>query len=387
MQILILGDVHLGAGLSLGKVGLGTNLNSRINDQIALLDWTLEKAIENHVSDIFITGDIFEDPKANFQLISIFISWLKRCQNHTKVHIIVGNHDILRSGNYYISPLDIIAEADLENIFVYKNISTVLLDTTAFTLVPFLDRKSLGVNSNIEALGILKNLFDYEISSIPKSYKKIMIGHLAIEGSIFVGDEIDDVANELLCPTNMFGDYDHVWMGHVHKHQVFSNEPYISHIGSMDVSNFGDQNEKIIVIYDTSTNEFFHEILPTKKLNKISLSIPKEKNPTDFLLEELKNNNLKNSYLKIEINLESGEESVDRKKIEEFLLDKNLSNLIGISETKKSNKLKKETSEITTNMNIDSAIKEYAEKFISKEEQSDFLELASKIYKENLGNL
>ena len=40
-----------------------------------------------------------------------------------------------------------------------------------------------------------------------------MVGHLAIEGSLFVGDEVDDVANELFCELAMFEGYDCVWIG------------------------------------------------------------------------------------------------------------------------------------------------------------------------------
>ena len=38
---VILGDVHLGKIGQLGKAGIGSALNSRIIDQLKLLDWTL----------------------------------------------------------------------------------------------------------------------------------------------------------------------------------------------------------------------------------------------------------------------------------------------------------------------------------------------------------
>src|ERR1035437_3341678 len=121
-NILILGDIHLGKGQNLAKFGVGATLNSRISDQLNLLDWTLDRAIDNHSSDIIITGDVFEEPKPHPGLIVMFMSWLKKCQVHeVNVHIIVGNHDVLRSGFVYISPLDIITEADMEGITVYKD--------------------------------------------------------------------------------------------------------------------------------------------------------------------------------------------------------------------------------------------------------------------------
>src|SRR5579863_6576450 len=123
---IILGDVHLGKGTNIGKFGVGATLNSRIVDQLNLLDWTLDKAVEHHAEHIIITGDVFEEPKPHPSLIAMFVSWLKKCQVYDiSVHIIVGNHDILRNGFSYTSPLDIITEADLDKIHIYKDINTI----------------------------------------------------------------------------------------------------------------------------------------------------------------------------------------------------------------------------------------------------------------------
>src|ERR1700677_3462486 len=106
---LLLGDPHLGKGQSVGRVGLGSNLNSRVADQFNLLDWTLEQALEKGADHIIITGDIFEDTKPHPSLIAMFVAWLKKCQAHyVHVHILMGNHDMLRSGSVFTSSLDII---------------------------------------------------------------------------------------------------------------------------------------------------------------------------------------------------------------------------------------------------------------------------------------
>jgi len=126
MRVIILGDVHLGRSLSQGKVGIGSSLNSRIVDQLNLLDWTLDQAIENNCNHIIITGDIFEESKPPPSLITLFISWLKKCQiSEIHVHLIMGNHDVIRSGTINMSSLDIINEMDMEYITVYKNITTI----------------------------------------------------------------------------------------------------------------------------------------------------------------------------------------------------------------------------------------------------------------------
>lgn len=386
-KIILLGDLHLGKNLSQGRTGIGSNLNSRIVDQLNLLDWTLDRAIENTAEHIIITGDVFEEPRPNLPLITLFVSWLKKCQaNSINVHIILGNHDILRNGFVYSSPLDIISEVEMEGIEVYKNIDSIIIDTTAFTFIPFRDRKSLGAATQQDGLKILQETIAYELASLPRTYKKVVVGHLVIEGSIPVGDEIDDITNELFCPIKMFEGYDYVWMGHVHKPQVMNKKnPYVAHIGSMDISNFGEtEQKKYIVILDTDSDEEFQiEYLPTRALRKITITIPKEIiDTTNYVLSQLKSVNLDKSIVKLEITLDDPElKSVNKNTIEKFLTEKGVFNISGISESKKVVLLKKDNINVlSTKMDITSAINKYSELYIDDAHRTEFCNLAIEIY-------
>lgn len=391
---LILGDVHLGKGVNIGKSGIGSSLNSRIVDQINLLDWTLDQAEDMWASDIIITGDVFEDTKPHPSLITIFISWLKKCQAHdVNVHIIMGNHDILRNGFIYTSPLDIISEVDLDNIFIYKDINTVIIGTTAFTMMPFRDRKSFSVNTSAEALSLLKDSLTYELASIPTTYTKVLVGHLAIEGSIPVGDEIDDLTNELFCPVNMFEGYDYVWMGHVHKPQVMKkSKPYVAHIGSMDLSNFGEtDHKKFIVVLNTSGEKFLEnkdiwgiKHLPTRPLKKVSIVVPKDTvDSTVYVLDELKKLDAwDKAIVNVEVSLASPEiKSVNKSSIEKYLLSQGVFNVTKISESKKIGLVKKDSlNTIDTKMDVASAIKTYANTYVEDKMRPAFIELATEIH-------
>jgi DNA repair exonuclease SbcCD nuclease subunit len=392
-KVILLGDPHIGKGQNVGKIGIGSNLNSRIADQINLLDWTLDKAIAYDAEHIIITGDLFEDPKPHPSLIAIVIAWLKKCQAHyVQVHIILGNHDMLRSGSVFTSSLDIISEMDLEGIYVYKTIDTIMLGSSAFTLVPFRDRKSFSVALNEDALNLIRDSLVYELTSIPISYKKFLIGHLAIEGAIPVGDEIDDITNELYCPVNMFEGYDYVWMGHVHKPQIMQNgsvhKPHIAHIGSMDVSNFGetDQKKRIVIIdCDSLSQDYFIEYLPTRPLKKLTVVVPKDtEDTTAYVLEEIKkaNSDYAQSIVRVEISLSSPElKSVNKGQIESYLTKQGAFNVTGISESKKATLIKKDTvAIIDSKMDVPSAIKAYADKYVDVDMRADYIELSMEIY-------
>jgi len=388
LNVIILGDVHLGKGTSIGKAVVGANLNSRIADQLNLLDWTLDRALEHHSQHIIITGDIFEDPKPHPTLLTLFVSWLKKCQAHeVHVHIILGNHDILRSGFSYASPLDVIGEVELDNVSIYKDIDTVLIGRTAFTIVPFRDRKSFSVASNTEAISILRESLVYELAGIPNTYQKVLIGHLAIDGSIPVGDEIDDITNELFCPLDMFSGYDYTWMGHVHKPQVMQKSPYVAHIGSMDISNFGETDQKkFIIIFDCYSRKhaWTSEYLPTRPLKKLSVVVPKDtKDPTDFVLKELeKVDDWSKAIVRLDVSLAAPElQSINKTTLEQYLTSHGAFNVTGISESKKITLIKKDDNNtIDTKMDVATSIKTYAEKYVEDKLRPQFIELAMDIY-------
>lgn len=389
-SVIILGDPHCGKNLSQGKIGAGATLNSRIVDQFNLLEWTLDQALEHSAEHIIITGDVFEEPKPSTAIITLFLAWLKKCQAYqVHVHIIMGNHDFLRTGYVYTSPLDIVSEVDLEYVSIYRDINTILIGSTAFTLVPFKDRKSFGSKVNAEAVDILKESIVYELAGIPVTYKKILVGHLAIEGSIPVGDEIDDISNELFCPLSMFNGYDYVWMGHVHKPQVMQkNNPYIAHIGSMDISNFGEtDHKKQIVIIDCNDKEanFGTVVLPTRPLVKVNITVPKDTDDTTkYVLDEISKSstNFNKAIVRVEIVLSAPElKSVKKSAIEHLLLQKGAFNIIGISESKKVSLIKKDTSHnISTKIDVTPAIKIYADLYVDAKFKDRFIDLANEIY-------
>ena len=385
---IILGDPHIGKSMGLAKFGIGATLNSRVADQLNLLEWTLDRAIEHHAEHIIITGDVFEDPKPHSSLIVLFMSWLKKCQvNNINVHIIIGNHDILRSGFIYTSPLDIIVEADMEKVSVYKDIDTIIIGTTAFTLVPYRDRKAFSATSNDEAITLVRESLTYELASIPATYRKVLVGHLAIEGSIPIGDEIDDLANELMCPLDMFQGYDYVWMGHVHKPQVMQKKnPYIAHIGSMDISNFGETDHKkhIVIFNCAEANGWAIEHLPTRPLQKIVISVPKDTDDTTaYVLEEIKKTGIQDkAIVRVEVALSSPDlKSINKSIIDKFLTVQGAFNVNGISESKKVNLIKKDVNNAIDNkIDVPAAIKIYADTYIEQSLRASYIELALDVY-------
>jgi len=382
-KTLIIGDVHIGKGLSLGKPGIGNAFNSRINDQIRLLDWIIDVIEENQVDRVILTGDIFEDTRPEFYLFKIFIDWLKRLElQSVDCHIISGNHDIKRSGNVYSSVLDIISSLDFEHIFYHKSLTTVHTPGVSFTLLPYKDRRGMNAETNTQALKSIEDCISYEVSGIPHDDIKVLVGHLALENSIYVGDEIDDFQNELICPLSLFLNYQYTWMGHVHRPQIASYKPHIAHIGSLDLSDYGETNHtKILILFDPNLEDHFKEIpVPSRPLRRLKISIPENNDSTEYVIEAVKTHNetlnYKNALVKLEITINGEQVGVDKKKIEEFIYSLGAFYISNISESRNISVVTQEKRELVDNtVDPKSAIKLYASSmtFKNDDEKNAFI--------------
>ena len=325
-KTIIVGDLHLGKGLSIGKPAADGGLNSRLSDQVRLLNWIFDCSINRNVNRIIITGDVFDETKPDSNLIVIFMDWLRQCEDYgIDVHIVVGNHDLKRIGNRYTSILNVIGSAGFDRVFIYNSFYTLHTEGVSFTFVPYRDKRALGCNTVEEAILKIGELIPFELGSIPVDNDRVLVGHLALEGSFWT-DEIDDVSNELMVPLQMFEGYTFTWMGHVHTPQLMNCGHYVEHIGSLDISDFGETNhKKNIICYDPFTSNRFEKIIiPTRPLRRVKIEIPKCDNATEFLLNYISKQNksvgFKDALVKIELKLLDPEsKDIDRVRIIEEL--------------------------------------------------------------------
>lgn len=324
-SILIIGDVHLGKNTSIGKPGSGLSLNSRISDRLELLSWSLDIAINNSVSDIFFVGDIFHDIKPDYRLVYEFFDFVKNVvSNNINVHIIFGNHDLKRIEGKYFSVLDLLNTLKSKHVFLYKEIVSFSIGNFGITCLPFRDKNCFEQDPQ-NASKILSSLIK-EQSDILDSFNvstKILLGHIPLEGAIYVGDESDNMNVEVICPDSSFYNYNYTIMGHVHKPQIKSNSPYICHIGSLDITDFGeiDQEKRIILISTKVKNLLKNIIVPIRQLRKIFISVPKLDDfaYSEYIIEQVgvisKNVPIIDSIIRLDVQFDDAQAIIDRDKV------------------------------------------------------------------------
>lgn len=383
MKALIVGDVHLDKGTSIGKNYGPGKLNSRNEDKFRLLNWVQSKAIEYDVKNVVFAGDIFEHYNADNILVQLFFSYLKTYEQYDiNVHIILGNHDIKRIGDQYHSVLNLINIVGFKTCKVYSEIYTEQIEDGFITFIPFRDRKSLNSESASEALDKLNNLLEN------KSNNHICIGHLTLDGSLYVGDEIDDLHNELHCPVSMFVDkFTATFMGHIHKPQVMNENPFVGHVGSLDISDFGEVNHnKIIYLYDSKRkNKIIKLDVPTRPLKKLEICIPESVDPTQYLIDMLENeeskSTLHDSILQLEIKFEDSKSKIDSIKFNNNLKKYSLHNLSGIIESRASTVVSSDKrNNLNSSMSPKDAFKDWLEsKDVTDNKKSKILNIANDI--------
>lgn len=391
-KTLIVGDIHIGKGISIGKPGIGYAYNSRIVDQMRLLDWIIDVVHENEVNRLILTGDIFEETRPEYYLFNIFVDFLKKLELECiDVHIISGNHDIKRSGNIHTSVLDGISNYDFQHIFYYKNITTINTPGASFTLLPYRDRRSMNVDSNNKGLQEIEDRLCYELLDIPYENSSVLVGHLALEKSIYVGDEIDDYMNELICPLSMFIGYHYTWMGHVHRPQVMNSNPHIAHIGSLDLSDYGETDHtKILILFDPDSDDKYKEIqVPSRQLRRFKLNIPENVNSTDYAIKAIEQHNetlsYKNALVKLEFSITGEQAGLNKKLIEEFVYGLGAYYISNISESRNISVVSAEKRELVDNtVDPKSAVKLYASTQVYKddEEKNLFINICNEIIEE-----
>jgi DNA repair exonuclease SbcCD nuclease subunit len=397
MKHIILGDVHLGRSVNIGKPGNQKELNSRTKDQIDLLDHVLKIASEDDYKHIIITGDIFQDARTHPAIVTIFLSWLKRCEkNKVKVSIIAGNHDIIRTGVYTVSALDIIPIVEMPYASVHRKVGNFNNGNVNFVFVPFRDKRMYDVESS--KVGFSKLMEEiHEAKPFSSDVPNVMVGHFAIEGCLEVGDEIADSLNEIFISPTSFPECTHILMGHIHHPQVLQREgPFAAHVGSMDRSDFSKSEvdrEKIIYIYDDCSHSIKQQILPTRELKHIDIDVESGKDSTDFVNNTLavidKRESLEESIVRLDIQLIGDVDNIDRNKVSEFLYKKlNVHHICKISESRIISSIVPEAGKlINTNNGLKTSVKLYKSQLTFKnEEEKDLYEKFSNECIEELEN-
>jgi len=338
LKIGIIGDVHLGASYSLGKKDHSKGINSRLVDYDTTLIDTITMLANAGCKHLIFTGDIFEHRTPSVKQQERFSAALKIALDLgiEQVHIVVGNHDQQRITR--ATTISYIKELQLSNIHVYDEIDMVTINypdgkpAANLIFMPYRDRKWFDTDSSQQAINQVDELLAYNLGSIDNDAKKILVGHMVVEGTMWMLDEYADLyeSNDLILPKDMFRNIDLTVMGHVHTPGLVSKDPFIYYVGSMEKRGAFEKHDKKYVIIDLEAKTFKPHNEPCRNLYDIKMDFSNSsegENLSQLILDEIdefaKDKTLESSIVRVIVSIAADDDKFcNPKEIEDYLRTK-----------------------------------------------------------------
>lgn len=233
---------------------------SLIEDQEFVLEQIFNYIIQEKVSAILISGDIYDRAIPPVSAVNLLNSFLEKICFELKLPIILisGNHDSLErinfgskmmksSGLHIISDLTCITDP-------------ILIDEVNFFGIPYSDPDIVNSLFGLELKthhDAMKFLVDKIYLSMNKSNKNILLSHCFINGCNSSDSERQlSVGGADLIGVEIFNQFDYVALGHLHAPQ-FKGEEKIRYSGSILKYSFSETSQKksvtIVEINNDST--------------------------------------------------------------------------------------------------------------------------------------
>lgn len=311
MKIVIIGDIHLGAGYSFGRPDPETGINSRLIDYEKTLSNIITYTINKKIELCIMLGDIFETRNPTPQQIVVFYKQLKRLSDAgVTTYVISGNHDYIKTRKI-TSSLDPLKEICIPKLSVFTDIELVQFtdshnETLNVLLMPYRNRQSYDKQSNEEAvIEMTKEIHSAKAKAAAGS-PILLCGHMMMEGTI-PADAGEYGINELILSFEIFEGIDVVVNGHIHRPSILKEDPLFIYSGSMECKDFSEkEHPKCFLVYDTKQSGqsavVFKGIQTRKFLDfDIDYSINLPENPMNEIMAKLENTAVADAVVKFSV--------------------------------------------------------------------------------------
>jgi exonuclease SbcD len=259
IRIRHLADLHLGVE-SYGSIDPATGLSTRLGDFLAALDEAVDYAIASKVDLTLFCGDAYKsrDPSQTQQ--REFAKRVARlAQNGIPVLLVVGNHD-LPAALGRATTVEIFPTLAVSNVVVAGRLATHRIETKSGPIqviaLPWVRRSTLMTREDTRSLTLaqvtqrIEELITEglarEIDALDPSVPAILAAHVTVstarlgsERSMMMGQEHVLLHSAVADPR-----LDYVALGHIHRHQVLSQNPHVAYAGSLQPIDFGEEGEE-----------------------------------------------------------------------------------------------------------------------------------------------
>ncbi len=257
LRILHFADLHLGVE-SGGRTDPATGLNQRVVDVCTRLDEVCEAVERDGVHLVLFAGDAFKHQHPSPTLQSLFASRIRRmARAGASVFLLVGNHDLPKMAGLQ-HPFSIYEALEVEGVVIGERAAVyrVPLQSDApareiqVAALPHFSKQQVlarMVESDRDPDKQIDDALAQTVqqlgSDVDAGLPSVFTGHCHVNQAELGGTQdffgVSDV--EVLLSTLVSGKlFPYYALGHVHKRQVLSREPFVAYSGSLERVDFGE---------------------------------------------------------------------------------------------------------------------------------------------------
>jgi exonuclease SbcD len=259
MKILHFADLHLGVE-NYGRIDPATGLSSRLNDFLSALDQVIGYALENRVDLVLFCGDAYKSREPTQTQQREFARRINRLStSNIPIFLLIGNHD-LPNAIGRATTTEIFDTLAIRNVYVANRPDIYQIPTDSGTIqvvsLPWLRRSALLSREDTRNLDFeqikqrleqtLTQVIADKAAKLDPNLPAILAAHVWVAGSQVGSESLMAIGQEhtLLLSNIAQPAFDYVALGHIHKHQVLSDNPPVVYAGSLERVDFGEENDE-----------------------------------------------------------------------------------------------------------------------------------------------
>ncbi len=327
MRILHFADVHIGVE-SYGATDPSTGLSARLLDFLATFDEAVDFALDNAVDLVLFAGDAYKsrDPSQTHQ--REFARRIARLSREgVPVFLLVGNHDLPHVASR-ATALDIFPTLSVPNVTIGDRLETHVVHTASgpvqIVALPWITRSVFLAREETRSLTIeeinrqleerVTNLLSWQIESLDPAVPAVLTAHVSLntartssEQSMLLGRDPVLMLSALARP-----ELDYVALGHIHRHQVLSQNPYVAYPGSLERIDFGEEkDDKGFCVIDLDPTaprgrrlvDFRFQPVNARRFLTIEVSVDADEDPTQEAIKAIARRHVEGAIVRVHITM------------------------------------------------------------------------------------
>jgi len=259
MKILHFADLHLGVE-SYGRLDPASGLSSRLLDFLAAFDQLIDYALENQVDLVLFCGDAYKSREPTQTQQREFARRINRlATSGIPVFLLVGNHDLPNAVGKATST-EIFDTLAVEKVYVSNRPEVCQVPTRSGVVqvasLPWLRRSALlskeeTKNLDFEQINqkmqqVLTNIIADHAAKLDPCLPSVLAAHVWVSGAKVGSERVMTIGQEhaLLVSNVANPAFDYIALGHIHRHQVLSENPPVVYAGSMERVDFNEEGDE-----------------------------------------------------------------------------------------------------------------------------------------------